>query len=106
MKNYDCYAIIGNCTSAALVSSDCSIEWLCLPFFDSPSLFARILDEEKGGYFKISGVDTLKTYQSYIYHTTILKTVIETKHGVFEISNARPFRQFHHHRARKARTLQ
>ena len=93
MKNYDCYSLIGNCTTAALVSSDCSIEWLCLPFFDSPSLFARILDEEKGGYFKISGVETLNTQQTYIPHTTILKTVFETKHGVFEIRDYMP--RFH-----------
>jgi GH15 family glucan-1,4-alpha-glucosidase len=93
MKNYDSYCIIGNCTTAALISSDCSIEWLCLPFFDSPSLFARILDEEKGGYFKISGVDTVKTYQSYIYRTNILKTVFETKHGIFEIRDYMP--RFH-----------
>jgi len=93
MKNYDCYSIIGNCTSAALVTSDCSIEWLCLPFFDSASLFARILDEEKGGYFKISALDTRKTYQSYIDHTAILKTVFETEHGIFEVRDYMP--RFH-----------
>src|SRR5580698_3244486 len=93
MKNYDSYALIGNCTTAALVTSDCSIEWLCLPFFDSPSLFARILDERIGGYFKISGVDTLKMYQSYIPHTTILKTTFETKHGDFEVRDYMP--RFH-----------
>ncbi len=93
MKDYDCYAVIGNCTTAALVSSDCSVEWLCLPFFDSSSLFAHILDEEKGGYFKISGVDTLKTYQSYIDQTNILKTTFETKQGVFEIRDYMP--RFH-----------
>ena len=85
MKNYDCYSLIGNCTTAALVSNDCSIDWLCLPFFDSPSIFGRILDEEKGGYFKITGVDTVKTYQSYIPHTAIVKTTFETKQGVFEV---------------------
>jgi len=93
MKSYDCYCLIGNCTTAALVTSDCSIEWLCLPFFDSPSLFARILDEEKGGHFKISAVDTLKTEQSYIAHTNILKTVFETRHGVLEIRDYMP--RFH-----------
>src|ERR1700690_3070540 len=93
MKNYDCYSIIGNCTTAALVTSVSSIEGVALPFFDSPSLFARILDEGKGGYFKISGVDTLKTHQNYIPHTAILKTVFETKNGTFEIRDYMP--RFH-----------
>jgi alpha,alpha-trehalase len=89
MKNYD-YAIIGNCTTAALIGSDCSIDWLCLPYFDSSSVFARILDEGNGGYLKITGVDTIKTSQSYIPHTPILKTVFETKDGVFEVRDYMP----------------
>ena len=56
-----------------------------LPFFDSPSLFARILDEQKGGCFQISGVDTVSVQQSYVFNTPILKTVFETKDGVFEV---------------------
>ncbi len=84
------YGLIGNCTSAALVSSDCSVDWLCLPFFDSPSLFARILDKDKGGYFKIEGVDMVHTQQSYLYHTPILKTIFQTKDGVFEIRDYMP----------------
>ncbi|HEY9124877.1 MAG TPA: trehalase-like domain-containing protein, partial [Bacteroidales bacterium] len=44
------YGVIGNCRSAALVSSTGSIDWCCLPDFDSPSVFAKILDKEKGGY--------------------------------------------------------
>jgi len=86
---YD-YAIIGNCTSAALVSPECSIDWLCFPFFDSPSLFARILDDQKGGYFRIWGVDTLKVEQSYLLNTPIVKTVFETKDGVFEVRDYMP----------------
>ncbi len=89
MKNYN-YGVIGNCTSAALVSSDCSIEWFCLPFFDSPSLFASILDREKGGHFKISGVNTVEVTQSYIYHTAILKTTFATKDGIFEVRDYMP----------------
>ncbi|MBN2591515.1 MAG: glycoside hydrolase family 15 protein [Sedimentisphaerales bacterium] len=89
MKNYD-YAIIGNCTSSALISSDCSIDWLCLPFFDSPSVFAKILDEEKGGIFRIEAVDLIRTEQSYISHTPILKTVFYTEHGIFEVRDYMP----------------
>ncbi len=48
------YAIIGNMRSAALVGKNGSIDWFCFPHFDSPSVFASILDENKGGYFKIA----------------------------------------------------
>ncbi len=84
------YAIIGNCTSAALVNEDCSIDWLCLPFFDSSSVFARILDQQKGGHFKIWAKDVVSVEQSYLYHTPILKTVFTTKDGVFEVRDYMP----------------
>ncbi len=84
------YGIIGNCTSAALVNEDCSIDWLCLPFFDSSSVFGRILDKKKGGHFKIWAEDVLKVEQSYLYHTCIIKTVFTTKQGVFEVRDYMP----------------
>jgi len=90
--NYN-YGFIGNCTSAALVSSDCSIDWLCLPFFDSSSVFAKILDEKIGGSFKIVGVDTINITQRYKLNTAILKTTFETKHGSFEVNDYMP--RFH-----------
>ena len=43
------YGIIGNCRTAALISEKGNIEWLCFPEFDSPSVFAALLDREKGG---------------------------------------------------------
>ncbi len=89
MDNYD-YGMIGNCSSAALISKDCSVDWLCLPNFDSSSLFAKILDDEKGGYFKISGVDVIKTKQEYIRFTAILKTTFETRDGIFEVNDYMP----------------
>jgi len=88
-KNYN-HGIIGNSTSAALVSSDCSIDWACLPFFDSPSVFAKLLDSEKGGHFKISAVDVESTEQKYVRHTAILKTIFRTKHGTFEVNDYMP----------------
>lgn len=88
-NQYD-FAVIGNCTSAALVSPECSIDWLCFPFFDSPSLFAKLLDEKKGGYFKICGVDTVRVTQSYLFNTPIVKTTFETKDGVFEVRDFMP----------------
>jgi GH15 family glucan-1,4-alpha-glucosidase len=47
------YGVIGNCRSAALITEKGSIDWCCLPDFDSPSVFARILDTQKGGSFSM-----------------------------------------------------
>ena len=51
------YGVIGNCRTAALISQNGNIEWLCFPDFDSPSIFASMLDREKGGAFgfEVSG---------------------------------------------------
>ena len=50
MQNLN-YGVIGNCSTAALISEKGAIEWLCFPEFDSPSVFAAILDRQKGGHF-------------------------------------------------------
>ncbi len=84
------YAIVGNCTSSALIGPDASIDWFCLPFFDSPSIFGRILDVAKGGFFRITAENTIKVEQSYAYHTAILKTRFETSNGVFEVMDYMP----------------
>jgi GH15 family glucan-1,4-alpha-glucosidase len=88
-KNYD-YALIGNCSSAALISSDCSIDWLCLPFFDSSSVFARLLDKDKGGFFQIEGVNTVSSSQTYLHDTGIVRTSFITTEGEFEVMDYMP----------------
>lgn len=84
------YGLIGNCTSAVLISDDCSIDWLCLPHFDSPSLFCKLIDKEKGGHFKLTGVDIRRIEQKYVARTAILKTIFYTGHGDFEVNDYMP----------------
>jgi GH15 family glucan-1,4-alpha-glucosidase len=89
MTNLD-YGIIGNCQSAALISKHGDIEWCCLPQFDSASVFARILDEEKGGSFDVLVDDSYKTSQKYIANTTILVTEFDNGTDAFEFIDFMP----------------
>src|SRR5438067_972212 len=75
------YAIIGDTRSAALVSRTGSIDWLCWPRFDSRSLFARILDVNRGGYFSIQPSVPFETERRYIDATNVLETTFVTGSG-------------------------
>ena len=89
MNNLD-YGIIGNCRSAALISREGSIDWLCLPSFDSASVFAALLDKKKGGLFRILPVAKTHSSQSYVSHTNILRTVYDCQSGRFEVLDFMP----------------
>ena len=89
MKNLN-YGIIVNCKSAALISDTGSIEWCCLPDFDSPSIFARILDKENGGYFSIEPVGQYKIEQSYLNRSNVLRTRFSRGNNVFELLDFMP----------------
>jgi GH15 family glucan-1,4-alpha-glucosidase len=86
------YGIIGNLRTAALVGMDGSIDWLCLPHFDSPSVFAAILDCEKGGRFRIapSSGDGYRHKQFYWPDTNILVTRFLHDDGVGQIEDYMP----------------
>jgi GH15 family glucan-1,4-alpha-glucosidase len=85
------YGIIGDLHSVALVGMDGSIDWLCLPHFDSPSVFAAILDDEKGGRFKIAPVSGAVTRKQFYWpDTNILITRFFSPDGVGEITNYMP----------------
>ena len=85
------YAIIGNMRSAALVGKNGSIDWFCFPHFDSPSVFASILDEHKGGYFKIAPADpNSKNKQYYWPDTNVLITRFYNSEGIVEIIDYMP----------------
>ena len=67
------YGIIGNCRSCALVKQDSTMSWLCLPRFDSPSVFAKLLDP-KGGECTVVPSGKHKYSQAYIPNTAVLRT--------------------------------
>jgi len=89
MNNLD-YGIIGNCTSSALISKNGSLDWCCLPEFDSSSIFAKILDEKKGGSFEVLVSSDYEIEQSYVTRTNILRTTYSSKDGVFELLDFMP----------------
>lgn len=75
------YGVIGNLETIALVSKNGSIDWLCLPYFDSPSVFAGILDKDQGGFFQIKPMAKFFSQQKYIDKTNILETTFFTETG-------------------------
>lgn len=89
MNNLD-YGIIGNCMSAGLISKEGSIDWCCLPEFDTASVFAKLLDTEIGGSFGFK-VDTSYTIeQAYEKNTNILVTSFTLGEDCFEVHDFMP----------------
>ncbi len=87
---YD-YGLIGDMSSAALVGTDGSVDWCCLPRFDSPSVFASILDEDIGGRFRIRPSGAYAgARQVYLQDTNILETTFTTSSGVVKITDFMP----------------
>jgi GH15 family glucan-1,4-alpha-glucosidase len=74
------YALLSDCHSAALVTREGSIDWLCLPRFDRPSVFARMLDED-AGHWSIAAPATAEVTRRYLEHTMVLETTIQTESG-------------------------
>jgi len=89
MENLD-YAIIGNGQSAALISKCGGIEWCCLPYFNSASVFAKILDDNKGGSFEFIVEKNYEIHQSYIHTTNLLSTIYTNGKDSFEIIDFMP----------------
>ena len=84
------YGVIGNCSTAALISESGNIEWLCFPHFDSPSVFAALLDREKGGSFGIEPEGKYRISQAYVPHTNILSTTFEGEKDAFAVFDFMP----------------
>ena len=75
------HGAIGNGRVLALVGPDTSIDWLCLPRFDSPSIFARLLDEERGGSLAFEPLDLVSSSMAYVRNTNVLRTEVVTDAG-------------------------
>ncbi|CAK5276639.1 unnamed protein product, partial [Mycena citricolor] len=84
------HALIGNLHTAALVSTDASIESYCIPNFDSPSVFARILDKKKGGHFSITPTVPYNAKQNYASSSNVLHTKFMNEGGVVTITDFLP----------------
>ncbi len=84
------YGLIGDMHSAALVGLDGSIDWACMPRFDSPSIFAAILDENKGGHFQIVPSGTYESTQRYLPDTNVLETTFITPTGRVTLTDFMP----------------
>ena len=85
------YGVVGNCRTAALISEKGSIDWLCFPDFDSPSIFASLLDRERGGSFGFDVTEDYHISQSYVPHTNILSTSFSSKEGEFVVLDYMPY---------------
>ncbi len=87
------YAIIGDTQTAALISSHGSIDWLCFPYFDSPALFLRLLDDAQGGYCSVEPRQLKQISRRYLPRTAILETRFETASGVLVLTDFMPIRK-------------
>ena len=86
-KDLEDYGIIGNLETCALIGRDASIDWLCFPRLESPSVFAALLDVKKGGYFRISPTTKYESVQSYVEDTNILQTTFTTPLGMVVVTD-------------------
>src|SRR5262249_46667238 len=87
------HGVIGDLHTVALVALDGTIDWLCLPHFDSPSLFGALLDSEKGGHFRIAATsEEARRRQMYLPDSNVLMTRFLTPDGVGEVVDFMPIR--------------
>jgi len=89
-KQIESYALIGDCSAAALVSREGSIDWLCWPRFDSPACFAALLGSSNNGHWKLAPAAPARITRRYRRGTLILETTFETEKGSVTIVDFMP----------------
>jgi len=86
------YGLIADCNSAALVGSDGSIDWLCLPRYDSPAVFTRILGPD-AGHWSLTPAEPFQSTRRYLPGTLVLETTFRTESGVVRVTDAMAFKE-------------
>lgn len=93
------FGITGNCNYLAYVRDDSSLMWMCWPQMDSSFIFGAMLDEDKGGCFRVFPEGKFKTKQRYIENTAIIITTFDCEDGEFEVIDFAPrfshYERFH-----------
>ncbi len=84
------YGLIGDCRGAGLVSRDGSLDWLCLPRFDSPAIFAALLDQQAGGRFRVRPTGPFRATRRYLPDTNVLETIFHGAHGAVALRDLLP----------------
>ncbi len=84
------YGLVGNLETCALIGRDGAIDWCCLPYLQSPSVFAAILDVDEGGRFALEPVDSYEATQRYLPRTNVLETTFETASGTITTTDFMP----------------
>lgn len=85
------YAIIGDTHTAALIDREGSIDWCCLPRFDSPAVFLRLLDTHRGGFFRVAPVGHHTATRRYLPSTNVLETTFLSAHGGATLTDFMPW---------------
>ncbi len=82
--------VVGNCAYLAHIDTSARVRWLCLPRFDSPSVFGHLLDPQRGGELGVSCAETFARTQQYVLNTNVLQTTIQTPDGAFRVTDCAP----------------
>ncbi|PSP75165.1 glycoside hydrolase family 15 protein [Halobacteriales archaeon QS_3_64_16] len=89
-KSLEEYGLLGNSETCSLVGTDGSIDWFPVPELASPSVFAALLDAERGGFSAIRPTDEYDSEQSYVPRTNVLETTFETDSGIVTLTDFMP----------------